>query len=217
MNMGKITEDKGKAKREILQLRRLETLTDVVYGIVIWNFFTLIPGPEGEWPWESIGSFLTSNLLTFALVIVGVGISIIYWLQNNALFGNLERTDGRHTALSIFQLFFLLIFLYSIHLGVALGASVATRILESCAVMLMGITSASAWSYAMKNRRLLLPEVTDQDARNLADRILAEPITAIITIPFAFAGPILWEIAWLSYPLIASVLKRRRRTKNSVT
>ena len=120
--MGKYSEDGAKPQREILQLKRLETLTDVVYGIVIWNFFTLIPGPDGEWPWDSIGAFLTSNLLTFALVIVGVVVSIIYWIQNNALFGNLERTDARHTALSIFQLFFLLIFLYSIHRGVALGA-----------------------------------------------------------------------------------------------
>ncbi len=214
--MGKNTEDKAKAKREVLQLRRLGTLTDVVYGIVIWNFFTLIPGPDGKWPWDSIGAFLTSNLLTFVLVIVGIVISIIYWLQNNALFGSLERTDARHTALSIFQLFFLLIFLYSIHLGVALGASLATRLFESCAVVLMGVASASAWSYAIKNRRLLMPEVTDQEARDLADRILAEPITAIITIPFAFAGPILWEIAWLSYLLVIRFLRRRRQPRNPV-
>jgi hypothetical protein len=132
------------------------------------------------------------------------------------LFGNLERTDARHTAFSIFQLFFLLIFLYSIHLGVAVGASVATRVFESCAVILMGIASASAWSYATKNRRLLLPEVSDQYARELADRTLAEPITAIITIPFAFAGPILWEIAWLSYLLVVLVIRRRRRVTNPV-
>jgi len=214
--MGKYSEDGAKPQREILQLKRLETLTDVVYGIVLWNFFTLIPGPDGEWPWDSIGSFLTSNLLTFALVIVGVGISIIYWLQSNALFGNLERTDVRHTALSIFQLLFLLIFLYSLHLGVALGASVATRVFESCAVVLMGVASTSAWSYAIKNRRLLLPDVSDQDARDLADRILAEPMTAIITIPFAFAGPVFWEIAWLSYVLVVFFLRRRRRATHLV-
>jgi len=28
--------------RSILQLSRLETLTDVLYAIVIWNFFVLI-------------------------------------------------------------------------------------------------------------------------------------------------------------------------------
>jgi hypothetical protein len=67
--------------------------------------------------------------------------------------------------------------------------------------------------YAIKNHRLLLPEVTEQYAYRLRDRILAEPITAIITIPFAFAGPILWEVSWLSYPLVVKLVRGRRRVK----
>ncbi len=65
----------------------------------------------------------------------------------------------------------------------------------------------------IKNHRLLLPEVTKQFAYRLRDRILAEPITAIITIPFAFVGPILWEISWLSYPLVVLLVRGRRRAK----
>ncbi|MGD8989041.1 MAG: TMEM175 family protein [Syntrophobacterales bacterium] len=205
----------GKNRRVILQLARLETLTDVVYAIVIWRIFVLIPKPgEANWHWESIGSFLTSNVFTFALVIIALAITIIYWLQNNALFGNLERTDGLHTAISILQLFFLLIFLYSIRLGVVLGASTATRAFESCAAALLGIASVAAWFYATKNRRLLASDVTQQDANALSDRIMAEPITAILTLPCAFIGPVVWEISWLSYLLVAAVLKRRRRGKN---
>jgi len=46
----------------------------------------------------------------------------------------------------------------------------------------------------------------------LRDRILAEPITAGINVPFAFVDPILWEIAWLIYPLV----RRRRRARKPV-
>jgi hypothetical protein len=60
---------------------------------------------------------------------------------------------------------------------------------------------------------LLLPEVTEQYAYRLRDRILAEPITTIITIAFAFVGPILWEISWLSYPLVVLLVRRRRRRR----
>jgi len=67
--------------------------------------------------------------------------------------------------------------------------------------------------YAIKNHRLLLPEVTVKYAYRLRDRILAEPITAIITIPFAFIGPILWEISWLSYSLVVLLVRGRRRIK----
>ena len=67
--------------------------------------------------------------------------------------------------------------------------------------------------YAIKNHGLLFPEVTEQCAHRLRDRILAEPITACITIPFAFVGPISWEISWLSYPLVVWLVRRRRRAK----
>ncbi len=129
------------------------------------------------------------------------------------MFGNLQSTDSRHTILSILQLFFLLVFLVSLHLGIDLGASTGTRALESIAAALVGIAGGWGWLYAIKNHRLLLPEVTEQYARRLRDRILAEPITAIITIPLAFVGPILWEISWLSYPLVVLLVRGRRRAK----
>ena len=63
---------------------------------------------------------------------------------------------------------------------------------------------------AIEKHRLLTAEVTEHYAYQLRDRILAEPITATITIPFAFVGPIFWEIAWLAYPLIVWAVRRRR-------
>jgi hypothetical protein len=97
------------------------------------------------------------------------------------------------------------------HLGIEKGGSAGTRAFESCAVLLMGIASSLGWSYAIKNRRLLSNEVTDKEARDLGNRIQAEPISALITIPFAFAHGILWEISWLSYIPVLFLLKRRGR------
>ena len=207
-------EDKAKFKREYLQLHRLERMVDVVYAIIIWRVFILLPRPTAEqFSWEHIGAFLNANIGVFLLVIIGIVVTIIYWIQNNVLFGNLQSTDSRHTILSILQLFFLLVFLVSMRLGIELGASNATRALESIAAALVGIAGGWGWTYAIKNHRLLLPEVTEQYAYRLRDRILAEPITAIITIPFAFAGPILWEVSWLSYPLVVKLVRGRRRMK----
>jgi uncharacterized membrane protein len=189
-------------------------MVDVVYAIIIWRAFTLLPRPTAEQlSWEHIGAFLSANIGAFLLVFIGIVVTIIYWLQNNVLFGNLQSTDSRHTILSILQLFFLLVFLVSLRLGIDLGASTGTRALESIAAALVGIAGGWGWLYAIKNHRLLLPEVTEQYARRLRDRILAEPITAIITIPLAFVGPILWEISWLSYPLVVLLIRGRRRAK----
>jgi uncharacterized membrane protein len=207
-------EDKAKFRRESLQLQRLARMVDVVYAIIIWRAFTLLPRPTAEQlSWEHIGSFLSANIGGFLLVFIGIVVTIIYWLQNNVLFGNLQSTDSRHTILSILQLFFLLVFLVSLRLGIDLGASTGTRALESIAAALVGIAGGWGWLYAIKNHRLLLPEVTEQYAYRLRDRILAEPITAIITIPLAFVGPIIWEISWLSYPLVVWLVRGRRRSK----
>jgi len=207
-------EDKIRLRRESLQLQRLARMVDVVYAILIWRFFTLLPQPTAEQlSWEHIGSFLSANIGGFLSIVIGIVVAIIYWIQNNVLFGNLQSTDSRHTILSILQLFFLLIFLLSLRLGIELGASNGTRALESMAAALVGISGGWGWAYAIKNHRLLSPEVTEQYALRLRDRILAEPITACITVPFAFVGPILWEISWLSYPVVVWLVRRRRRAK----
>ena len=207
-------EDKAKLRRESLQLQRLARMVDVVYAIVIWRIFILLPSPTAEQlRWEHIGTFLGTNIGVFLMVIIGIAVTIIYWIQNNVLFGNLQSTDSRHTILSILQLFFLLVFLVSLRDGIELGPSTGTRALESATAALVGIAGAWGWSYAIKNHRLLLPDVTEQYAYRLRDRILAEPITAILTLPCAFVGPILWEISWLSYPLVVWLVRKRRRAK----
>ena len=212
--MRKKTEDKARHRRGSLQLHRLARMIDVVYAIIIWRSFMLLPRPGAEQlNWEHIGAFLIDNLGGFLAVIIGIVVTIIYWIQNNRLFGNLQSTDSRHTTLSILQLFFLLIFLVSLRLGIDLGASSFTRAFESVAAALVGVSGGWGWAYAIKNHRLLLPETTGQYAYRLRDRILAEPITAIITIPCAFVGPIIWEISWLTYPLVVWMVSGRRRAK----
>ncbi len=208
-------EDNARHKREVIQLRRLTTVIDVIFAIVIWRIFILLPAPTAEQlTWEHIGPFLGANIFVFLIVFIGLVVTIIYWLQHNLLFGNLQSTDTRHSILSILQIFFLLAFLVSLREGIELGPSTGTRALESITAALVGIAGGWGWAYAIKNHRLLLPEVTEQYALQLRDRILAEPITAVITIPCAFVGPIIWEISWLSYPIVVWLVRRRRRAKN---
>lgn len=84
------------------------------------------------------------------------------------------------------------------------------KIFESSTAALVGFASAMGWHYVMKNNRLISSAVTREEAYAMQDRILAEPLIALITIPCAFIGPIVWEISWLSYPLVVRLLKRRR-------
>lgn len=204
--------DQPKPRRSILQLSRLETLTDVVYALVLFRLFLLIPTPDHtEWHLGFFVDFFGDNAMSFVLVVIGLAVTIIYWGQSNMLLGSLRKTDARHTALAIVQIFCLLLFILTLKIGIDLGASPGTRALESGAAALVGIAAGWGWSYAINNRRLVHDDMSDEEALETRDRILAEPITALVTIPFAFIGPWLWEAAWLTYPLAIKVLKRRRR------
>ena len=199
------------ALRGMKQLRRLTILTDVVYALVIWRMFMFIPRPGDEgWGWRDAGSFFSDNLPVLILIVIGVTFTIIYWTQNNLLTSSLTRTDGRHTTLSIIQIFLLLLFLFSLRLGIELGGSLETRLFESISAALVGYAGSWGWAYAIKNRRLLRRDVTDAEAAGIADRILAEPMAATLTIAAAFIGPVVWELTWLTYPLIVRLLNRRR-------
>jgi len=193
------------------QLRRLETLTDVVYGVAIWRVFMLFPRPDQpEWNWHSWREFLAAEGMTVVLIAIGVAVLIIYWLQSNTLFGLADRADGKFAARAILQLFFVLLFLFSIRVGTELPASAWTRGFESVAALLLGLTSGWMWSYATKDRRLLHADVTDAEARAVDKRIRAEPATALFTLPFIFT-PIFWELAWFSYPAVRRFFKAQAR------
>jgi len=200
-----------KEERAILQLSRLERLSDVVYALVILRIFLFVPRPgDDDWHWTAIGPFVLDNWMTFAAVLVAVAITIIYWLQSNTLFGLADRADGKFAARAIVQLFFVLLFLFSIRVGTELPASAWTRGFESVAALLLGLTSGWMWSYATKDRRLLHADVTDAEARAIDKRIRAEPATALFTLPFIFT-PILWELAWFSYPAVRRFFKAQAR------
>ena len=189
-------------RREINQLRRLETLSDVVYGIAIWRVFMLFPRPDQpSWNWHSWREFFAAEGMTAVLIAIGVAVLIIYWLQSNTLFSLVERADGKFAVRAIVQLFFVLLFLFSIRVGTELPASAWTRGFESVAALLLGLSSTWMWTYAAKGRRLLHEDVTDDEARAVRRRITAEPATAAFTLPFIFA-PIFWELAWFTYPAV---------------
>ena len=200
----------------VRQLQRLGTLTDVVYAITLWRIFGLIPRPGvNEARWSSLGEYFQSEWIALLVLLVGLIFTIVYWLQSNTLSSGLARTDTTHTVLSIVQIFSVLLFLYSLRMGIEVGDALGARAFESLAAANVGLWGALAWRCASKNRRLLRDDVTDLKAKQLAVRITGEPLTAAITIPFAFVGPIVWNVSWFAYPVITGLVRRRAMAMKS--
>lgn len=196
-------------QRDERQLRRLQTLTDVVYGVTIIRMFTIIPRPaeilkDGADPLTIFGDG------HFIMFIIGIILLSIYWFQSNKTMGNLVATDGKHSFLTIIQLLFLLLYFYSVGLDMATHSDVLALFMQSVTLALVGFSSVASWIYASKHADLISEAVSGKEVIDIRDSVLAEPLAALVTIPFAFVGVLPWNLAWLSVLLFAWLLKRRQ-------
>ena len=166
-------------QRGTRQLRRIETLVDCVFALVIVLTVSELPLPADEGLTAvTVSEFLRAHVDAFVPVLIAIVLVVLYWTQNNILFGNLSRTDDRHAVISLLQIFFLLFYFYTIGLGLDLDNPPGALALQSAAITLVGLAALAGWSYASRNRRLLTPEMGDKEIRDVRIRIMAEPITA---------------------------------------
>lgn len=201
-------------ERDAKQLKRLERLMDVIFAILIWSVFQNLPVPSAEEFERSTNlEILTAYKNSLIIILVGVFFILTYWGQNNRVFGNLIRTDGRHAVLSILQLCFLLLYLYAVVFEMEFPGEPIALAAQGLTLALSGFTAVIAWSYAKKNRRLLSDSISSEEAEQLKIGIFAEPLTAAFTVPFAFIGPGAWNLSWLSLILFSWLLKRRHKRK----
>ena len=147
------------------------------------------------------------------MFVIGFFLIAIYWYQNNKTTGNLVSTDTKHTTLSIVQLMFLLLYFYSIRLDMETQSDVLALFMQSVSLALAGFTGVVAWVYAIKQSELVSEAVTAQEGNDIRISILAEPLAATVTIPFAFIGPGAWNLSWLSVVLFGILLKRRHKKR----
>ena len=212
--MPKKEKTEAQKERDAVQLRRLHVLTDVVFGVLLIRIFTLLPHPVKP----ETGTFdplviFTEGGVNFMMFVIGFILITIYWIQNNKTSGNLVATDGKHVALSILQIAFLLLYFYSVRLDMETDSDVLALFMQSVSLALAGFAGVAAWIYAFKRGELVSEAVSAEEAIDLKISILAEPLAAVVTIPFAFIGPGIWNLSWLSVIVFGIFLKRRHKKK----
>ena len=191
------------------QLRRLATLTDVVYAVALVLIIQWLPLPEESHSGDAVWLFdlwaeYADNIIG---VVIGLVFTIIYWLRSNTLMTALDRTDGVHTGLSIASVFFLLLLLYVVRVSAEVAAP-SRRVGESLAVALIGIAAGTGWWWA-RRKGLVREGISKDEMIGVQIEAFAEPIAALVTLPFAFVGELAWNLSWLAYLPIAAFLRRR--------
>jgi len=191
------------------QLARLATLTDVVYAVALGLIISWLPLPEeshsGGVVW--IGELWAEYANNIVAVVIGLVFTIMFWLRSNTMLTTLDRTDAVHTGLSILSVFFLLLLLYVVRVSEQVAAP-SRRAGESIAVALIGLAAGAAWWYA-RRKGLVRTGITKKEMLAVQIEAFAEPLSALVTLPFAFIGEAAWNLAWLAYVPIAALLRKR--------
>jgi len=197
----------GQLQREGRELLRLGTLIDSVFAIVIVVMVLDLPEPDESIALD-LASFIAFKLDSLVVAMLGIIVVLVYWFQSNLLLGNLNRTDGPHATISLLQIFLVLAYLLFVSLGIDGGDDPLVLAAQSISAALVGFAAAAAWWYASYQRRLLTSEISDSEVAALQLRVLAEPVTALLTLGLAFVSALAWELGWLAYPLIAALLRK---------
>jgi len=197
----------GQLQREERELSRLGTLIDSVFAIVIVVMVLDLPNPDESMALDLV-SFIGFKFQSLVVAMLGILVVLVYWFQSNLLLGNLKRTNGVHATISLLQIFLVLTYLLFVSLGIDGGDAPPVLAAQSISAALVGFAAAAAWWYASYQRRLLTREITDAEVAALRLRVLAEPLTALLTLGLAFVSALAWELGWLAYPLIARLLRK---------
>ena len=195
------------------QLDRLSVLTDVVYGVALVLVIQWLPMPEeshsGGAVW--IAELWAEYATNIVAVVIGLVFVILYWIRSNTLMTALDRTDGVHTGFSIASVFFLLLLLYVVRVSEQVAAP-SRRAGESIAVALIGLAAGAAWWYA-RRKGLVRAGITKDEMLSVQIEAFAEPLAALVTLPFAFVGELAWNLSWLAYIPISRLLRRREERR----
>jgi hypothetical protein len=192
------------------QLFRLAVIIDVLYALMIYKLFTLMPNPEiDNFGREELYKVLTESYLNYTVIVIGLVLVILYWGMSNLQFGNLDRTDSKHSALSILQVFSLMLYIYFVRLDAEFGGEVLLMQMQSLFLAIAGFLSVGSWYYAVKNN-LVSDAPTKLEKETMYIKFLPEPIVSLLTFPLAYFGSLVWTLGWLLLIPIGWGLKKYR-------
>lgn len=203
-------------EREHRQLSRLERIIDVLYALAIWRTVTVLPHPSPEQVEAAGGALraLLADAQSFAMPLVGIALVLIYWGQNNRLFGNLERTDNFHAMTAIIQVAFVMMFGYFIRIGLELGDLPEILAAQSVALVIAGGMAILGWRHALRDGHLVSAALGRNEARTLSITNFVEPTVAALTIPLAWLGPDPYTLGFiLGMPVVGWALNRYAATR----
>lgn len=204
--MKKSNPTKAEIERGIGTLFSLKIVINVIYALLIFQTFLILPRPDDpELAYHSLSQIYSENIMQIVMIMVGLTLILMYWIQFNRQLGNLVRSSPMHAVLSVVQMFFLMLYLYFLRFDMEFDGMILALQMESIFLALAGFTAVFSWSIARKNG-LTSDQINEEEEIKLFYDLLPEPLASLFTLPFAVMGPNIWTIAFLSIIPITYIL-----------
>ncbi|MCK5277566.1 MAG: hypothetical protein KAK04_03495 [Cyclobacteriaceae bacterium] len=212
MQLLKKTEPtKAEIERGVGLLNSIRVVINVLYAMLIFQVFLILPRPDDpDLKYHTLGQIYSENLNQVLVIVVGLILIIMYWIQFNRQLGNLVRSSPMHASLSVVQMICLMLYLYFVRFDMEFDGMKLALQMESIFLALAGFIGAYNWRYARKHK-LTSDQITDNEEMSLFYSLLPEPMASLFTLPFAAFGPGIWTISFLSIIPIGYILKLVRK------
>jgi magnesium-transporting ATPase (P-type) len=198
-------------ERGVSLLNSVRIVINVIYALLVFQVFMILPRPDDpELKYHTLGQIYSENLMEVLVILVGIILVIMYWIQFNRTLGNLVRSSPMHATLSVVQMFCLMLYLYFVRFDMEFDGMKLALQMESIFLALAGFIGAYNWRYAKRNK-LTSDQINHDEELSIFYSILPEPLASLFTLPFAAFGPGIWTLAFLSIIPIGYVLKIVRR------
>ena len=194
-------------------LNRIQTLLDVVYGLMIFTLFQLLPRPtQAQLNDRDFFGMYAESGADLMVVLIGIILIIIYWGQSNRQFGNLKFIDTKVATLSIVQVFSLLIYLYFMRMDNQTDGDEFTLLMESIFMAIAGFIGVYNWNYCRKSD-FFDEHLSEEEAYETIYKFYPEPIVATLTIPLAFIGSNWYMAGWLLLIPVTMLMNNQKKKK----
>lgn len=198
-------------ERGVGLLNSVRIVINVLYALLIFQVFLILPRPDDpELEYHTLGQIYRENTTQLLVIVVGIILIIMYWIQFNRQLGNLVRSSPIHASLVVVQMIFLMLYLYFVRFDMEYDGMQLALQMESIFLALAGFLGAFSWRYA-KHYKLTSDQIGNDEELSIFYSLLPEPLASLFTLPFASLGPTIWTISFLSIIPIGYILKLVRK------
>jgi uncharacterized membrane protein len=191
------------AKRDLLDTRRLEGLSDGIFAfamtLLILNFN--LPERVKDIRGFDLGAYLMNQQDPFFNYFLSFFFLAVFWLIHQQQMHHIKKTDRRHLWLNIFMLMFVVFIPFSTSLVNEFADHTSAEFFFAANMFIVSTLLYFGWIYSTGNKDMITGSTKEAHVRSGRVSGLVIPVISVISMTFAFIYPVVCSYLYLAIPV----------------